>query len=286
MSKPIKHKNTCKMKTPEKENMKPCGATFGSMERVRFLILFLLLATGFCLPRYDTAIRPGPPKPCKNSVVVTHTGYTLSYNKTWHLADWVAYNLTAMETVPVVKRCNRFVPDPMLAAFTMSTDDYKNSGYDMGHLAAAADMCYSAATMTESFYLSNIAPQVPGFNRGIWKRLEEQVRCWSVGCSAVYVVTGPVFTKGMPAIGHGRIAVPASFYKVIADYREPGAKGIGFIMPNRNVKEPLQHFAVTIDSVERATGIDFFYQWPGGLQRQIESKVDVKRWIWVKTESQ
>jgi endonuclease G len=225
------------------------------------------------------------PKARPNDQVIYHTGYTLSYNSTYNVADWVAYELTASETVPVVQRSNRFVPDPLLRSGNASNEDYRDSGYDRGHLAPAADMCYSEQTMVESFYLSNITPQVPAFNRGIWEKLEEQVRQWAIEDKEVYVVTGTILTRGLPTIGLDRITVPAYFYKVILDYHQPDPKGIGFIIPNQGSLELVRHFAVTIDSVERVTGIDFFYQLPVSEQRIIESTIDINKWSWTTTRT-
>ena len=220
-----------------------------------------------------------------NDQIITHTAYTLSFNKSCRMANWVAYELTAEETVPVVKRNNHFVPDPQLASCAISNADYKGSGYDKGHLAPSADMCFSYKTMEESFYLSNMSPQNPSFNRGIWSKLEGQVRQWAVDDKAVYVVTGTILSKGLPTIGTGRITVPAFFYKVIMDYTEPEIKGIGFILPNIGSQEPLQHFAVTIDSVEKVTGTDFFYQLPDNQEKVIESTLDISKWSWTATNT-
>jgi len=225
------------------------------------------------------------PKANSHDQIIHHTAYTLSYNKTYHVADWVAYELTAAETVSVVERTNKFVPDPVLTCCTISNADYKGSGYDRGHLAPAGDMSFSYETMAESFYLSNMAPQVPSFNRGIWKRLEKQVRKWAVDDKAVYVVTGTILSKGLPTIGSDDITVPTLFYKVILDYTEPDIKGIGFIMANQGSNEPLQHYAVTIDSVEKLTGTDFFYQLPKDQERIIESTVDLSKWSWTYTNT-
>lgn len=220
------------------------------------------------------------PKPNQHDYIITHTGYTLSYNPIYHIADWVAYELTDDETTAVVKRNNHFVPDPLLQCCIISNSDYKNSGYDRGHLAPAGDMSYSYQTMMESFYLSNMAPQTPSFNRGIWKRLEEQIRQWAVDDSVVYIVTGTILKKGLKTIGPNKITVPSYFYKVILDYSENNVKGIGFIMPNEGSKEPLQNYAVTIDSVENLTGTDFFYQIPDDQEKIIESKIDLHKWSW------
>ena len=146
-------------------------------------------------------------------------------------------------------------------------------------------MCFSDQTMEESFYLSNMSPQEPSFNRGIWAKLEGQVRQWAIDDKAVYVVTGTVLTKGLPTIGSDRITVPRYFYKVILDYTEPEIKGIGFIMPNEGSQEPLQHFAVTIDSVEKVTGTDFFYQLPDDQESVIESTIDLSKWSWTATKT-
>jgi endonuclease G, mitochondrial len=163
---------------------------------------------------------------------------------------------------------------------TADNGDYAGSGYDRGHLAPAADMGWSSIAMAESFYYSNMSPQVPAFNRGIWKRLEELVRTWAVDYNAVYIVTGPVLTNGLLTIGINKVSVPKYFYKVILEYNDQDIKGIAFILPNTGSGEPLQNYAVTIDSVEKFTGIDFFPKLPDDQERIIESTLSVNSWIW------
>jgi endonuclease G, mitochondrial len=223
------------------------------------------------------------PKTIPGELILEHTGYTLSYNTAYHIANWVTYELTETETVSVVKRNDDFEPDPLLHAGSASNKDYEGKGYDKGHLAPAADMCWSFQTMDESFYLSNMSPQLPAFNRGIWKKLETQVRNWAKEDKSVYITTGPILTEGLKTIGDDKITVPSCFFKVILDYTEPGIKGIGFIMPNEGSSLPLQHFAVSIDSVEKVTHIDFFYQLPDEQENLIESKLDLNQWSWTST---
>ncbi len=225
------------------------------------------------------------PKTKSSDEIIHHKGYILSYNQIFHVANWVAYELTSEETNAVVERTNHFIPDPLLKAGSATNADYKGSGYDRGHLAPAADMAFSEQTMFESFYLSNMTPQNPSFNRGIWKKLEEQVRQWAIDDKTVYIVTGTVLKKGLPTIGSDRITVPLLFYKVILDYEEPEIKGIGFIIPNEGSQEMLQHFAVTIDSVERLTGNDFFYQLPDDEENVIEKTIDLNKWSWKVTKT-
>ena len=211
--------------------------------------------------------------------IIRHTGYTLSFNKEHKQANWVAYELTADETISIVKRNNRFKPDPDVPMCS-SNNDYKASGYDRGHLAPAADMCYSAAAMKESFYLSNMSPQKPGFNRGIWKELEAQVRFWAIDDSAIYIITGGVLDSGLPVIGINNVSVPRLFYKVIIDYHGSVRKGIGFIMPNEKSNKRLQCFTVSIDSVEVLTGLNFFCRLPDDIENEIEAMADTTLWRW------
>ena len=130
------------------------------------------------------------PKTNSKDKIITHTGYSLLYNEIHEQADWVAYQLTKEETVKLYERTNKFILDPKINTITASDIDYKGSGYDRGHLAPASDMGWSSITMKESFYYSNMSPQNPSFNRGIWKKLEELVRTWAVENNNIYIVNG------------------------------------------------------------------------------------------------
>ncbi len=255
------------------------------MKRIYLPFLAVVLITWTALAQTGSIPQPGLPKGNPTDLILHHTGYSIGYSKTYHIAEWVAYELSAEETRSVVKRTNRFVPDPLLSSGSATNTDYHRAGYDKGHLAPSADMCYSQQTMAESFYLSNMSPQTPAFNRGIWKQLEEQVRNWAIDEKAVYIVTGPVLTSGLPTIGPHRITVPKYFYKVILDYTQPELKSIGFIIPNEGSTLPLKHFVVSIDSVEQVTGIDFFYALPDGEEKIIERASDANQWSWKGTRS-
>ena len=225
------------------------------------------------------------PKPKPEDVIIHHTGHILSYNETHEQANWVAYELNLKEVNSTFKRTNDFRPDPMVKTGSASLADYKGSGYDRGHLAPAADMKWSLKAMSESFYMSNMSPQRPSFNRDIWKRLEEQVRKWAVNNKSVYIATGGVLTSGLIKIGPNQVSVPEKFYKVILDYQEPELKGIGFILPNKDSQEPLENYAITIDKVESMTGIDFFHKLPNEIEEEIESEVNLSRWNFSRTST-
>ncbi len=225
------------------------------------------------------------PKFSASDDIIYHTAYTLSYNEKHEQANWVAYELTNLETQKVVGRTNKFLPDPLVKTFSANNNDYINSGYDRGHLAPASDMGWSATTMAESFYYSNMSPQVPSFNRGIWKKMEELVRTWAVENHSIYVVTGPILTNGLSTIGPDKVSVPNYYYKVILDYTLPSVKGIGFIIANAASSEPLQNFAVSIDSVEKITGIDFFSRLPDAQETIIEETSCNDCWTWSITNN-
>ncbi|MDD5531022.1 MAG: DNA/RNA non-specific endonuclease [bacterium] len=211
--------------------------------------------------------------------IVHHTAYTLKYDEKYEQADWIAYKLTReMLAHRTAKRTEDFRPDPMVPTGSATPEDYKKSGYDRGHLCPAGDMAWDATAMAETFYMSNMSPQTAGFNRGVWKRLEDKVRAWARDNDEIYVVAGPVLKEGLPTIGNDKVAVPAYYYKVILDYEEPDIKGIGFVLPNQSSNEPLSSYAVTIDSIEILTGIDFFPALPDSVENKIEATTNFNEW--------
>lgn len=127
--------------------------------------------------------------------------------------------------------------------------------------------------------MSNMSPQMPGFNRGIWRKLEEWVRDQAIANEELYIVTGPVLTDGpYQEIGPNGVDVPKRFFKVLLDYKEPELKAIGFIMPNESSSLPLYMFSVSIDQVEKVTNLDFFHLLPDDIEEKLESVLDSKVW--------
>jgi endonuclease G len=232
------------------------------MRTITFLILLVISNGLFAqleLPKYEA-----------DDTIIRHRGYTLSYNSKYKQANWVAYLLTKDETVKRFQRGEFFAPDPLITGTDFSID-YHKSGYDRGHLAPAADMGYSMETMVQSFFYSNMSPQVPRFNRGVWKKLEMQVRNWAVEYDSLYVVTGPIFDSVMPTIGPHRVAVPKAYYKVLLQKRNGEWFGIGFVLPNASLKGDIIQYATSIDKVEELTGIDFFWRLEDKEEMKIES---------------
>ena len=215
--------------------------------------------------------------------VIQHDFYTLSYAEKYEQAEWVAYELDKNNlNARSVARSNRFKTDPKVETGSASPSDYVRSGYDRGHLAPAADMAFSQEAMTQSFFMSNISPQLPSFNRGIWRELEEQTRDWCEANGHLYVATGPVLTRrAIKRFGKDkRVAAPRYYYKVLLDLREPEQKAVAFLLPNAKSNERINEYIVSIDSVEALTGIDFFPALPDELEELLESYSNPLRWIY------
>ena len=211
--------------------------------------------------------------------VTQHSAYSLVYNHKHMQAKWVAYNLTYGNTVGGAERSSKFSIDPSISPRTAVTSDYTKTGYDRGHLAPAGDMKFSAQAMSESFYMGNVSPQLPGFNRGIWKKLEEQFRSWAPSSHPVFVVTGPVLTDPISShIGQTcSISVPQRFYKIMLDTASP-MRAIAFVLPNNSSTQPLSSFAMSIDEAERITGMDFFPKLNDLQEAKIEKTLILNQW--------
>lgn len=218
--------------------------------------------------------------PGEADVVVDRVGYALGYLEQHKQPGWVIYRLTSEEAeIYAGERIGTFRKDPKIPRGA-SAADYIGSGYDMGHLAPAADMAWSEKAMGESFYLSNVSPQDPAFNGGIWKKLENRVRIWALEEGELYVVTGPILpVNPSRTIGANKVTVPEYFYKVIYDPTPP-EKMIGFIIPNAESNRELWEYAVTVRTVEQVTGLNFFPNLNPNKQAKLESeKLDLTLWF-------
>lgn len=216
----------------------------------------------------------------KEDSIVRHFAYRLAYDEKHEQASWVAYTLNKNKTTANHQRTNRFLEDSKIIHKSANDDDYKKSGYDRGHLAPAADMAWDSTAMKESFYYSNISPQTPGFNRGIWKKLEELVRSWTNQNEQLFIVTGPILNESLPTIGQNKVSVPKAYYKIILAYNQSYLKVIGFIIPNQASKTPLKNFTFSVDEIEKQTQINFFHQLPDNIENKLEKSLCIECWQW------
>ena len=213
--------------------------------------------------------------------LIQHNYYTISYSTQHKNAEWVAYELLGarLDLSNGVKRQN-FKSDPDIES-EASTSDYRNSGYDRGHLVPAHDMDFNKKAMSESFYMTNVSPQVPDFNRGIWKKLEGEVRKWAKQEKRLYVITGPLLRKTVKEAGRMNPAgptVPRGFFKIVVDYEGSEKKGIAFMFKNKGIDQPLERFVTTIDLVEEYTNLDFFPDLTVEEEATLESVSDLSLW--------
>lgn len=217
--------------------------------------------------------------------IVEHKYYTLSYNERHEQAEWVAYILTRERLqMEWQDRPDVFEPDPLVRTGSATLGDYRNSGYDRGHLAPAADMAFNKTAIAETFYMSNMSPQARDFNKGIWKELEELTRDWAIKFKKLYVVTGPILKDGGKGkIGSNEVTIPTAFYKILLDLSEPDQKAIAFIVPNEVSYDPLFKYTVSVDEVEKQTGINFFPKlMTRDLERELESQFNRDLWPFSK----
>lgn len=244
----------------------------------------------------------------RDTTIVCHTRYVLSHSNEDKIPDWVLERLTREQIGgdnkrPKVKfKAEQFVPNKAV------DDDYRNSKFDRGHQAPSDDFKANIDWMVESFILSNIVPQIGvGFNQGIWKELEDHIRQIAAARGELYVVTGPVYPgetgDGKLTISDGinrchqtivldppkrkticgastkcenGVTVPSALFKIVYD---PGMKRANaFILPNINHRDSkdftdavayLKQYQVTVQVVEKFTGLEFFRDLPARKRRPI-----------------
>lgn len=190
--------------------------------------------------------------------IVKHQYYTLSYNEKFEQAEWVAYELKKEYLKNNDFKRPYFIEDPNVTTGSADWRNYKNSGYDKGHLCPAGDMEFSKEAYNDTFYTSNISPQKKEFNAGIWNRIEQKTRYWAGKYNDIYVVTGGIAKESDRKIGTEKVAVPKYFYKIVLAKTGKEHKAIAFLVPNEKSDKSIYDFVVPIETLEKMTGIDFF----------------------------
>lgn len=201
-----------------------------------------------------------------------YEGFNVSFNPAHHQPNYSSWELTGEEVDGAGERKSNFRADKdVYGCATLA--DYRNSGYDRGHMAPAADMKWSTQAMADCHYLTNICPQDRKVNGGIWNTLENKCRAWAERDSAIIIICGPVLSDYMPkTIGQSQVSVPARFFKVVlAPFTNP-PRAVGFIIPNYPVDATLESMSMSVDDVEAATDFDFFSALPDDIENFVESR--------------
>lgn len=214
--------------------------------------------------------------------VLHYKAITIYYNRKYRVPACVAYELTntqvSMADAPDAEKRNNynFNRDPN-AAGCPEWWEYKDTGYDRGHMAPAMDMRWDSQAMEQCFLMTNICPQDHELNDGEWRHMEEAIHTWARRTDRLVIFTGPILRNDAKRTGkHHDIAVPSKFYKVVYDPKQN--KAIAFLFKNEMATSSWTNYAVTIDEVEQITGIDFLAALPDNVETTIESRQDIKNW--------
>jgi len=217
-------------------------------------------------------------------VVYHKPGFSLSYVEQYELPEWVSYELTVdMMNKPKYNRDQDFNPDPAIRTGSGHYRDYKGSGYRRGHLVPSGDMAWNKEAMDATFLLSNVAPMRQEFNDGIWLELENNVRDWSRKYGDINVVTGPLFNGTTTTIGENQILVPRYFYKAVFTIQDSVPMAVAFLFDQeQQTFSVLGDYVVSIDSLEKLSGIDLFEGRYGNWDEEIklEQRSDIPAGEW------
>lgn len=252
-----------------------------------------------CIKAYDAVGLPHQNSDDKDEqqIVLCRKGYAVSFNMETRNPDWAIEHLTRTSLKKTVTRKDAFKPDPDLekAQAGLSSQLWDYSGqktYQRGHQAPSEDFTSGREAMNESFYLSNMSPQLGTLNGGLWSRIEGEVRQWVICRKAdeLYVMTGPIYggsktklaapdqndtvkSNGQPH----RVLVPEWYYKIV--YDPQANQSLAFIVPNNEtaVGKDMKSFIKTIKDVEDSTGLSFLTGLGSRLQHQQEG---VKGTLW------
>jgi DNA/RNA endonuclease G (NUC1) len=217
-------------------------------------------------------------------VFLVREHYVVCHDGDKRIPEWVTYHLTTENLEGDLARTDNFRADPDLVPDERAEpNDYKNSGYDRGHMAPAAAFKRSAAAMSQTFLMSNMTPQRPSLNRRIWRQLEDQVRTLAETHGSIWVFTGSLFLDdaGNPVqptafVGANRVAVPTHLYKVIlCEHDTDTIELFAFIVPNQlqPISGSPEAFLVSVDSVEAVSRLDFFTALPDADEDRLEATV-------------
>lgn len=235
--------------------------------------------------------------------------YALEWDNTKRHANWVAFTFDTTTSADNVKRTDAWSVDPKLPAeMQVQESDHKNDGFDKGHLCASEDRVYLKEANEQTFYYSNMSPQLNDFNGGFWGKLEARVQTWGRSTTTgtydkVYVTKGGTLNKllknfkgttvngGTPTTDangftiHG-LACPEYYFMAILSQKDDVFHAIAFLVPHKEgmtenpSSDELKEYVVSVDKLEEETGIDFFCNLPDVLENEVEAACNLNDWAW------
>jgi len=227
------------------------------------------------------------------SMVVVHSTqrYGVNYSLEWDFTKksqrWSCYQMYAGNSSSNASRYRgdpQYPYDPDIpSSYQFASDPYWNTGFDHGHICPSADRLCSSEANYQTFYLSNMQPQVNGFNAGVWANMEVQLRNWNRNAfrDTLYVCKGGTIDNSsqiLRTLGSGLI-VPKYFFMAILCKNSQGYKALGFWVEHKASDDnDLSKYVVSIDKLEELTGIDFFCNLPDKTEQAVEANVYPQSW--------
>lgn len=252
------------------------------MSTIGIIIFCTLQSLVGCIsyPDAGNEIRMELPSHSDNDCIIEYNGYTVSYDETARIPSWVAYELTAEEANGTIGRSGKnFRPDEKVKAVQADNYDYRGSGWSRGHMAPAGDFKWDDGAMWDTFYYTNCCPQDEKLNNGSWNVLENKIRTWARQFGSVYVVTGPIIGQNQAGkIGVHEIVVPDAFFKAVLVYSDEAYHGIAFIMFNNSTSQSLIESYLSINDLEKISGLDYFPALDDSVEETVEDDVDLRLW--------
>jgi endonuclease G len=213
-----------------------------------------------------------------NNQYLCRTGYAVNYNYQTKVAYFVTEVIRPENLVRSAARKDDFREDPEVPVqYRVTLKDYVGSGYDRGHMAPAADFMNSVQMMSESFLLTNMMPQNPGNNRGIWKYTEEMTRYYAQKYNTpMYVITGTIYDQNSPVFGNN-VRVPSYLYKIVIDPKN--LRSISFLYPNVKLDpKNIEQYVVSIREIEQYSGVNFSPMMPPQYEPLETTRAIYKDW--------
>ncbi len=209
-------------------------------------------------------------------------GFMLGYSDLRGNPLWVMYQLTPLSQIQNLPRPGRFSED-WRSLNRIKHEDYTGSGYDRGHLAPnhAISQLYGKQAQLDTFLMTNITPQKPKLNQKFWQRLESvEIDHFTRLGAPVWVVTGPVFTGSTERLKSSwQVEIPDQFYKIYAMEKRGQVQMLAFLVPQTvKGRESLSRYVVSVDEIEKLTGLDFFYKLEDRIENTAEASTDANAW--------
>ena len=225
---------------------------------------------------------------------VNYRNYSFIYDADALVAPWVAYPLCDLYTKNTVKRSDNWVVDPFVPVQADVTAGgsyaFSSNGYDRGHQIASADRLASSVMNQQTFYWTNVTPQLSNFNQGIWEKLEEQVREWSKssnGTDTLYVVTGCVVGESAKKVSdhNGKqVSVPDAYYKALLRVSKGAYLGAGFYMEHKNYSDKkFENYSCSLTELEEKVGMKFFVNLPAETAATVKAAKPADNAFWKRT---